>query len=181
MADSGSRAADDGFAQFMHGNAQRLGRLAYLLTGDVSRAEELAQEALARTFRAWHRVRADNAYGYARRVLVNLHTDWWRRRWREHSVLQVPEQPGSGDPMDTAADRDALKRALHTLTARERAVVVLRFYLDLSEVQTADELGISPGTVKSTTFRALRKLRVSPTLSTTGEEAVTTVAMEGTS
>lgn len=179
MADSGSGAANDGFAQFMHGNAQRLGRVAYLLTGDVSRAEELAQEALARTYRSWHRVRSDDAYGYARRVLVNLHTDWWRRRWREHSVPQVPERSGSGDPTDTAADRDALKRALRTLTARERAVVVLRFYLDLSEAQTAAELGVSPGTVKSTTSRALRKLRVSPTLSGLGEQ-VAKVAMEGT-
>jgi RNA polymerase sigma-70 factor (sigma-E family) len=180
MADSGSRVADGDFAQFMHGNAQRLCRVAYLLTGDTGRAEELAQEALARTYRAWHRVRADNAYGYARRVLVNLHTDWWRRRRRERIVSQVPDRAGAGDPTDATVDRDALKRALRTLTRRERAVVVLRFYLDLSEAQVAYELGISTGTVKSTTSRALRKLRVSPTLSGNGER-VTTIAMEGTS
>ncbi|HEX2416817.1 MAG TPA: SigE family RNA polymerase sigma factor [Micromonosporaceae bacterium] len=180
MADSRSRATDDGFAQFMHGNAQRLCRVAYLLTGDASRAEDLAQEALARTYGAWHRVRTDDAYWYARRVLVNLHTDWWRRRWRERSVPQVPDAAGKGDPTDTTVNRDALKQALRALTPRERAVVVLRFYLDLSEAQVAQELRISTGTVKSTTSRALRKLRVSPTLTDSGER-ITEIAIGGTS
>lgn len=168
--------ADDEFAEFMRGSADRLCRVAYLLTGDRSRAEELAQDALARTYRAWKRVRSDDAYAYTRKVLVNLHTDWWRRRWREHSVAEVPDRTGVGDPASRAVDRDALAAALLTLTRRERAVIVLRYYLDLTEAQTAAELGVTVGTVKSTAFRALRKLRVSPGLAGHGRGAI---AMEG--
>jgi RNA polymerase sigma-70 factor (sigma-E family) len=177
MTTTESDSADREFAEFMHGNVQRLCRVGYLLTADQGRAEELAQDALARTYRAWKRVRSEDAYAYARRVLVNLHTDWWRRRWRERIVAQVPERAG-GDPTAGSADRDALGQALRQLTRRERAVIVLRYYLDLTEAQTAYELKISVGTVKSTASRALKKLRVSPMLAADGGPA-TAVAMEG--
>ncbi|MQA25443.1 MAG: SigE family RNA polymerase sigma factor [Micromonosporaceae bacterium] len=177
MTTRDSSQADREFAEFMHGNAQRLCRVGYLLTGDAGRAEELTQDALARTYRVWKRVRQDDAYAYTRRVLVNLHIDWWRRRRRERVVAHVPERAG-GDPTARSADRDALDRALRDLTRRERGVIVLRYYLDLTEAQTADELGISVGTVKSTTSRALKKLRVSPGLATSGEPAISS-AMEG--
>src|SRR5438309_10661234 len=101
--------------------ATRLHRVAYLLTADSGQAEELTQNALARTYAAWRRIRNDDAYAYARRVLVNLHTDWWRAR----------------------------AGALQGLTRRERAVIVHRYFLDLTEQQTARELGVSVGTVKS--------------------------------
>lgn len=179
MTERGEGSTDEQFAEFMRGNVDRLCRVAYLLTGDRGRAEELAQDALARTYRAWRRVRQPDAYAYTRKVLVNLHTDWWRRRWREYSVAEVPDRTGVGDPTSGAADRDAVATALRTLTRRERAVIVLRYYLDLTEAQTADELGISTGTVKSTAFRALRKLRVSPALADSGGRS-STVAMEGT-
>ncbi|MGH3738056.1 MAG: SigE family RNA polymerase sigma factor [Micromonosporaceae bacterium] len=170
--------ADDEFTEFMRGSADRLCRVAYLLTGDRSRAEEMAQDALARTYRAWKRVRGDDAYAYTRRVLVNLHTDWWRRRWREYSVPEAPDRAATGDPASGVTDREVLAQALRVLTPRERAVIVLRYYLDLTEAQAADELGVSVGTVKSTAFRALRKLRVSPALADGGQSGA--IAMEGT-
>ncbi len=171
-------SSDEEFAEFMQGNLQRLCRVAYLLTGDRGRAEELAQEAFARTYRAWRRVRTDDSYAYTRRVLVNLHTDWWRRRWRERSVAEVPDRVAPGDSATVTADRDALVRAVAGLTRRERAVIVLRFYLDLSEAQVAADLGISVGTVKSTSSRALKKLRVSPTF--VSHDGRAAIAMEGT-
>ena len=159
--------SDGEFVAFMRDCGQRLFRVAYLLTGDRSRAEDLTQEALARTYLAWPRVRHDDAYPYARRVLVNLRTDWWRlRRFsRERSVDTVPELPDRADVADTTVHRGAIVDALRRLTARERTVIVYRYFLDLTEQQAAVELGLAVGTVKSTTARALAKLRVSPDLS----------------
>jgi RNA polymerase sigma-70 factor (sigma-E family) len=151
---------DSSFADFMRGNAARLFRLAYLLTGDRHRAEELTQDALARTYQAWQRVLDDDAYAYTRRILVNLHTDWWRaRRWREQAVAEPPDATGAPDPAVSVSQRDWAVRTLLRLSRRERAVVVLRYYADMSESDIARELGISPGTVKSTAARALEKLR----------------------
>ena len=156
---------DEEFADFMRQCATRLHRVAYLLTADSGQAEELTQDALARTYAAWRRIRNDDAYAYARRVMVNLHTDWWRaRRWRERLVAQVPERSGGTDVAVATAQRHALARALQGLTRRERAVIVHRYFLDLTEQQTARELGVSVGTVKSTASRALAKLRISPDL-----------------
>jgi RNA polymerase sigma-70 factor (sigma-E family) len=156
---------DEEFADFMRGCAHRLYRVAFLLTADPGRAEELTQDALARTYTAWRRVRRDDAYAYARRVLVNLHNDWWRaRRFRERLVPVVPDRSAGGDVARTATERHAVTQALQRLTRRERTVLVHRYFLDLTEQQTARELGISVGTVKSTTFRALAKLRISPDL-----------------
>src|SRR5438105_6512539 len=156
---------DEEFADFMRACAHRLYRVAFLLTADPGRAEELTQDALARTYAAWRRVRRDDAYAYTRRVLVNLHNDWWRaRRFRERPVPVVPERSGSGDVASTATNRYAVTQALQRLTRRERTILVHRYFLDLTERQTARELGISVGTVKSTTSRALAKLRISPDL-----------------
>jgi RNA polymerase sigma factor (sigma-70 family) len=94
-----------------------------------------------------------------RRCIVNAHTDWWRRTWREQPRSLVPDQPKRADMTTMHAARDVVLRALARLTARERAVIALRFYLDLSEFQIAHELGIAPGTVKSTVARALTKFR----------------------
>lgn len=158
---------DDEFADFTRECGHRLYRVAFLLTADHGRAEDLAQEALARTYAAWRRVRVDDAYAYTRRILVNLHTDWWRsRRWRERSVAQPPDRPVGTDVAQATTDRYAVTKALQILTPRERSIVVHRYFLDLTEQQTARELGISVGTVKSTTARALAKLRISPELAT---------------
>jgi RNA polymerase sigma-70 factor (sigma-E family) len=160
---------DEEFADFVRQCAHRLYRVAFLLTADHGRAEDLAQDALARTYSAWRRVRAEDAYAYTRRVLVNLHTDWWRaRRWRERPVALVPDRSTGTDVERATTDRYAITKALQILTPRERAVIVHRYFLDLTEQQTARELGISVGTVKSTAFRALAKLRISPELRTDG-------------
>jgi RNA polymerase sigma-70 factor (sigma-E family) len=157
------------FAAFMRDCSHRLYRVAYLLTADRNRAEELTQDAFARTYAAWERVRRDDAYAYTRRVMVNLHTDWWRaRRWRERLVDQVPDVPGTADPETATVHRNTVTRALQALTRRERTVIVYRYFLDLTELQTARELGLALGTVKSTTARALAKLRVSPDLKVDG-------------
>jgi RNA polymerase sigma-70 factor (sigma-E family) len=154
------RTEDQDFTDFMHASADRLFRVAYLLTGDRHRAEDLAQDALARTFSAWRRVRQENAFGYARRVMVNLHTDWWRaHRWRERSVGELPVRAGAPDPAVAVVRRDSVVRALRTLTRRERTIVVLRYFADMPEAAVANELNISVGTVKSTAARALGKLR----------------------
>ena len=153
------------FTEFMSQSAHRLYRVAYLLTGDRGQAEELTQSTLVRTYTAWHRIRREDAYAYARRILVNLHTDWWRGRLRwERPVAQPPETSAGGDPAAVVVERQQVARALQGLTRRERAVVVCRYFLDLSEQQTADELGIAVGTVKSATARALAKLRIAPDL-----------------
>ncbi|WP_433044651.1 SigE family RNA polymerase sigma factor [Dactylosporangium sp. CS-033363] len=158
---------DSQFQAFMGGATQRLYRVAYLLSGDAGEAEELTQHTLVRTYTAWDRLDGGDPYAYARRILVNLHSDWWRRRRkRERPVPEVPERtaPGS-DPADAVLDRTSLARAIQHLSRRERAVIVCRFYLDMTEQQTAAELGVALGTVKSACSRALRKLRVDPDLS----------------
>jgi len=157
----------EAFDDFVRACSVRLGRIGSLLTGgDVARAEDLVAEAFTRVYLAWPRIRAGDAFGYARRTMVNLHTDWWRRQVRGPEVLtdRPPELANGVDPPGDLAQRDSLFRALRRLTRRERAVVVLRYFADLTEQDTAEELGISLGTVKSTNARALAKLRVSPDL-----------------
>ncbi len=151
------------FAEFVRGHRVALGRTAMLLCGDRATAEDLVQEALVRTFQTWRKVEPGKALAYTRRIMTNLTIDRWRRR-----RFEAPPEPDPdlrSDPSATAAygsvdDRDALARALATLSPRERAMVVLRYYHDLSEADTARELGVSLGTVKSTCSRALAKLRV---------------------
>jgi RNA polymerase sigma-70 factor (sigma-E family) len=156
------------FPDFVRAASPHLLHTAWLLTGDRHRAEDLVQNALVRTYGAWGRVRREDATAYARRVLVNAHTDWWRRKpWREQPVEALPEA-GRPDETDRLHDRDALVRALDRLGRRERLVVVLRYYADLDIVTVADLLGITVGTVKSTASRALAKLRVSTELSNHG-------------
>lgn len=159
-----AKSADREFDEFAEAAWPRLRRSAYLLTGDSHLAEDLAQTALVRTYAHWRRVRRADALAYARRVLVNLNTDRLRRR----RMLEVGDgEHGTdlsqvADLADGRADeRDEIVRLLRTLTDRERRVVVLRHYFDLSEAEVARELDIAPGTVKSTLSRALGKLRVS--------------------
>jgi len=156
--------ADEDFAEFAQASYGGLRHVGYLLTGDKHAAEDAAQAALVRTYAAWSRVRRDDAFAYARRVLVNYLTDGWRRRMREYPAGDLPEQPAgtqTPDPADAVALRHWLAAALATLTVRERAVVVMRYLFDLPEASVARDLGITVGTVKSTSSRALAKLRVS--------------------
>lgn len=164
------RAAHDlEFTAFVQAHQGELLRTAWLLLGDAHRAEELTQQALVRTYAAWPRARERDPVAYARRVLVNLRTDTWRRRRREVLVPTelVPEDRESPPAQDVAArlaDRDFVVRALGTLTYRQRRILVLRHLVGLPEAQVAEDLGISIGTVKSTTARALAQLRTTFTL-----------------
>jgi len=157
-------STDRDFDEFAAAAWPRLRRSAYLLTGDHHLAEDLTQTALVRTYAHWRRVRRADALAYARRVLVNANIDRLRRR----RMLEVGDGDHgtdlgqvAGRPDERADERDELVRLLLTLTDRERRVVVLRHYFDLSEREVAEELAIAPGTVKSTLARALAKLRVS--------------------
>ena len=148
------------FTEFVAGYQGKMVRLAELLTGDRGRAEDLAQDGFAKAYAAWDRIRAGDPAAYVRRCIINANTDFWRRRIRyEEPSPQIPERFVQLDLAAASAARDLVLRALAKLTSRERSVLALRFYLDLTELQIAQELGISPGTVKSASSRALAKLR----------------------
>lgn len=151
---------DEEFDEFAHAAWPRLRRSAYLLTGDHHLAEDLAQTSLERTYAKWRTVRRSDAFAYCRRVLVNLNVDRIRRRRFFEVGGDALAHADFGVPDSTSDDRDLVVRLLTQLTERERRVVVLRHYYDLSEATVAHELGIAPGTVKSTLARALTKLRV---------------------
>jgi RNA polymerase sigma-70 factor (sigma-E family) len=148
------------FAEFVAARGAALQRTAYLLVGDWALAEDLVQTALIKTYLAWRRMDGIEAVEpYTRKVLVNTATSWWRRRWRgERPSARLPERPVP-DGADQRAEHDRVWRVIRSLPARQRAVVVLRFYEDLPEVETARLLNISVGTVKSQTVRALATLR----------------------
>ena len=157
------------FSAYVAARSDGLMRLAFLLTGRRADAEDLLQTALAKTYLAYPRIRDKAALdSYVRRTLVTTQTSIWRRRSSRGEVMyaDVPSpsvddayRSGPADITETFALRDALWRALGTLGRRQRAVVVLRYYEDLSEAQTAEALGISVGTVKSQAARALATLR----------------------
>jgi RNA polymerase sigma-70 factor (sigma-E family) len=147
-----------GFDEFVATRSTALLRTAYLLTGDHGLAEDLLQTTLAKCWFAWGRIDGPPE-PYVRRALATTYATWWRRKWR--AERPTGELPDRGDPAATAPveDRDALWRALGLLPRRQRAVVVLRYYEDLSEAETAAALGISTGTVKSQAAKALAALR----------------------
>ena len=149
------------FESWMAARQGRLLRTAYLLTGDVHTAEDLVQTALAKLYLAWDRVSgAASIDAYARKILVNEHTSPWRRLWRHREVVTDTsdhEVPVAAEEYDGV--RAALWEAVRALPERQRAVVVLRYYEQLSERETAEALGVSVGTVKSQASRALDTLR----------------------
>jgi RNA polymerase sigma-70 factor (sigma-E family) len=151
---------DDEFVEFATASSARLQHVAYLLIGDRHEAEDAAQTALVRTYAAWQRVRRRDAYAYARTVLANLVTDRWRRPYREYATEEMPEREMPRDLADDVTRRRWLLGMLDSLSSRERAVIVMRHYLDLPESEVARELNLSLGTVKSLNFRGLNKLRL---------------------
>lgn len=153
------------FEQFVTSRSSSLWRSAWLLTGDAQKAEDLLQTALLKAWRRWDSIARDGSVeGYVRRCLVTTYTDWWRRAWnRELPSSALPERSTTGET-DLVDLRHDVLTALATLTRGQRAVVVLRYFDDLTETQTADALGVSVGTVKSQTARALAALRSSPLL-----------------
>jgi RNA polymerase sigma-70 factor (ECF subfamily) len=151
---------EEEFREFVAARSGALLRTAYLLVGDWATAEDLLQTALTKTYLAWKRMGAIEAVEpYTRRVLVNTATSWWRRRWHGERPTEVLPDRSGPDEHQQAVERDAIWRHVRALPARQRAVLVLRYYEDLSEAQTAELLDISPGTVKSQTARALATLR----------------------
>lgn len=145
------------FAAWASGRQGALLRTALLLTGDRHRAEDLVQDALVKVALRWRRLRDQQPDAYARRILINDHVSRWRRTRRE--VPLPAHDPVAPDSAVAADRRLLLDRALAALTPRQRAVVVLRFYEDLSVHDAAAALGVTEGTVKSQTHLALRRLR----------------------
>jgi RNA polymerase sigma-70 factor (sigma-E family) len=154
---------DEEFAELVHACWASLYRTAYLMLGDAADAEDLVQTALAKTYASWRKVRSvDAAPGYARTTLVNTAASWFRKKgWRNERPTDVLPEAAHASHLDSdLSDRRTVIDALGTLPPRQRAVVVLRFYEDLSVAQVAHALGITEGTVKSQTSEALSKLRV---------------------
>lgn len=155
-----------GFAQFVEARERALQRAAWALTGDWAMAEDLVQTALAQSWPRWERIRRrDNPEVYVRRVMVNTWVSWGRQRWRrEMASAVVPDSPASEDVASKVATRMAVRGALEALPRRQRAVLVLRVYDDLSEKQVAQALNCPVSTVKSAMYRALARLRKDPQL-----------------
>jgi RNA polymerase sigma-70 factor (sigma-E family) len=153
-----------GFRAFVETNGATLLHAARLLTGDHHRGEDLVQTALIKVYSKWGRI--DAPLPYARKALVNAHIDQTRRKWwGERPTEVLPESTPPAERSDTTASesRDELRRMLAGLAAKDRAVIVLRYYCDLSEQDTAATLGLPVGTVKSSCARALARLRVEAT------------------
>ncbi len=170
--DTGGRVTSTvGFEDFVAARSSGLLRTAYLLTHDHALAEDLLQASLAKAWFAWSRIDG-NPEAYVRRILVNTYATWWRRKWNgERPTDELPDRAGT-DFTDGSAIGHDLWSALGRLPRRQRAVIVLRFFEDLTEAETARTLGCSVGTVKSQTSKALAHLRIDPALlTTTGEES----------
>ena len=162
MSRRGASERDVDFIAFVSASNERLFRLALLLAGDPHHAADLVQEALERAYLRWRWIRADDPYAYVRRIVVNLDRKWWQRSRRREWLTGAPPDGITQDFTEQHAQRALIEGILGRLTRRERVVVVLRFYCDMSEPRIGAELGIATGTVKSTLSRALAKLRTFP-------------------
>ncbi|GAB3423565.1 SigE family RNA polymerase sigma factor [Flindersiella endophytica] len=158
--------SDEGFREFVTARSAGLQRTAWLLTGDWALAQDLVQTALARTWQHWSRLRRRDAPEvYVRQVMLSVYATWWRRKWRgEVPTEELPERLHDEDSYTRADQRVALVTALAGLSRRQRAVLVLRYFDDLTEAQTAEVLGCTVGTVKSHASKALSRLRSAPQL-----------------
>jgi len=151
---------DESFREFVATGSARLLRTAYLLVGDLGQAEDLLQTALVKTYLAWGRIRDPGAvHAYVRRVLVTTATSWRRRRAsHEVPVAAVPESVAP-DFAGLRAEAETMRRLLLALPPKQRAVLVLRFYEDLTEAEVAEALGVTRGTVSRYVTRGLATLR----------------------
>lgn len=150
---------DQAFAAFVAARSGSLLRCAYLLTGEHAQAEDLLQATLIKVYLSWHRVRDHGAVeGYTRTVMTRTHISWWRRPARRESASANLPETAVG-PVSSIDERDEMWRLLSTLGPRQRAVLVLRFYEDLTEAEIARVLECSVGTVKSQVSRGLARLR----------------------
>jgi RNA polymerase sigma-70 factor (sigma-E family) len=156
-----TRDRDAEFSDYMAARQPSLLRTAFLLTGDRHTAEDLVQTALAKLYLRWDKVeRLESIDGYVRRILVNEHSSLWRRPWkkRETVTADLPESAIEPETDPGGPDTD-LWSFVQTLPRKQRAAIVLRYYEQLSEAETAAVLGVSVGTVKSQTSRALATMR----------------------
>lgn len=160
-------AESDGFRYFVISRSPGLVRAAWLLTGDLATAEDLVQTSLAKVWSRWsHVVRQDAPEAYVRRVMMSTFLTWNRRRWHAELALgELPDTAEANNDLHEVERRWSVARALRTLPPRQRAVVVLRYFEDLTEVQVARALSCSVGTVKSQNAKAIKQLRANPQLS----------------
>lgn len=156
-----ARPEDADFTEFVQARSGALLRYAYLLTGNQAAAEDLLQQTLVKIYLSWNRIAERGATeAYARTTMTRTHVSWWRRASSKELVSdQLPDRPASGGYDHGIDERDAMWSLLATLGARQRAVLVLRFYEDMPEAQIAEVLGCSVGTVKSQLSRGLANLR----------------------
>lgn len=170
----GDQSSDrDDFDAFVAARGAALWRTAWLLTGDPHRAEDLVQTALGKAWPHWHRVSSGGSFeAYVRKVLFTTYVAWWRRKW--NAEVPTAEPPESASDRSAVDDQVALQRdvarALAALPRGQRAVVVLRYFDDLTESQAAEVLACSVGTIKSQTAKALAALRSSPALARVEED-----------
>ena len=172
---------EESFAAFVRKRGEHHLRVAALLTGSATEAEDLVQSSLMRLYRAWPRldVASSSPDAYLRKIIVNTRRSWWQARWRQESpIASVPDRPdpaeGGGDPADRQAVGALVRSALTRLPRQQRAVLVLRYLEDLPEAEVAALLGCSVGSVKTHAYRGLRALRGS--LGDRGEFAVNQTA-----
>jgi len=169
-------SSDEEFDGFMRGRWPSMVRLAYALTGDAGHAEDLAQTAFARAYASWGRVRrAGDPDAYVRKIVINEHRNLFRKRRVAEELRADLTDAAGGSGQPGPQDGGALLDALDRLGPRQRAVIVLRYWLDLSETETAAALGCSVGTVKSQTSRALATLRKTAGQETVGLQGRTSV------
>ena len=161
------------FEAFVVAHGDRLLRTAYLLTRDHALAEDLLQTALTKAWTAWRRIEGE-PQAYVRKIMVNTYATWWRRKWTGEQPTDVLPEPATRSELDDHAERRDLWTALGRLPRRQQAAVVLRYYEGLTEAETADILGVSVGTVKSQTSRALAKLRIDPALAPEPDDTAST-------
>ena len=166
----------DDFVGFARRQGPALSRLAFLLCGDQGHAEDLVQLALWKTYRSWgHIEQVDFPVAYVRQILVREYLSWRRRRWTTEVVSMDLDQDSAhgstgSDPADHVADADAVRHLLKSLPRKQRAVLVMRYYLDLPDAEIAESMGCSQNAVRSNAMRGLQKLRSS--LPSHSEEAL---------
>jgi RNA polymerase sigma-70 factor (sigma-E family) len=149
----------DDFIAFVQARQHRLLRSAYLVCGDHHLAEDLVQGALVKLALRWRRLSEGDPEAYLRTIIYRDSVSWWRR-WRRERLTDLPPPTAHVDGTDEVSTRMVFAAALSRLTVKQRTVLVLRYFDDLSEARTAEILGVSIGTVKSQTNVALKRLRV---------------------
>jgi RNA polymerase sigma-70 factor (sigma-E family) len=151
---------DERFAVYVRDRGEHHLRVAVLLTGDWHAAEDLLQTSPVKLYRAWPKLQLDrDPDAYLRQIMVNTHRSWWRARWRRETPTGELPEIVIADFADRHALAAQVRQALQALLERQRAVLMLRYYVDLPEGEVADLLGCSLGTVKTHTHRGLRALR----------------------